>query len=702
MLRNILYLCIVITLAPAGDSLPEIEAKLTSRPPKIDGVLEDVWDDAAMVTRFIQRQPEYGALASESTVARLLYDEKSLYIAFRCAVRDANKVHASLSETADAVQVFLDTFDDDATCYAFSVRASGTEMTYRLTDDGRWTETWSGVFQSAVKRDSWGWTAEMAIPFKTLRYDAGNDRWGIDFSRSTIATNERTFWSSYQETGFRVSRMGALLRIRPPAPALHVEAYPVALMRLEQEGLVRPKPWVGLDLSWMPAPTASLQVTTFPDYAEIEADPYRVNMTRYELSLTEQRPFFVEAQETFGTGFQPLQLFYSRRIGKPLPGNRVVPIWVGTKFTGRFGPWSAGGLGALTGRSVYKYAGEERIEPMSYYSVFALRRELLANSEAGLLYVGKDNSFFHNHALGLDGVLRLDPFCAKLFGASSRRGDSLGLGLATNFEWRSRKFTSYLSAKLLDSLFDVNGTGYIAWRGRSVYLSAGPAFYNSGPIQQGNLLFFIGGEQSWDEPGLSRGLRLDGSASFRNRSYVSAGAGADRKWEMDSLYWTTSASLHACTDYSKPLQLYAGMDWQSWTYNYRRAGFAPNASAEGTLWARVGDHLGLGMTARPVVEFRPGYELKPTEDITIVLEPEANVTFTPKMKLTLRGEMVCGYDPDGHQPYRSYRAGVMYAWTFRPRSTMYLAFDQSADNSTGTLSLASRTVVAKLRYLLVF
>lgn len=696
-----LLLLAVAVAAAVADSLPEVQARYTRQSPKIDGVLEDVWGEAVQVTRFIQRQPCYGEPASESTAAFLLHDAHNLYVAFRCTVKDMTAVHARLSEVADAVQVFLDTFDDDASCYVFSVRASGTENDYRLTDDGRWTEQWDGVWHSAVRRYSWGYAVEMAIPFKTLRYDAARDRWGIDFSRLTIATNERSFWSSYDKTGFRVSRMGRLAGMQPGAPGLHLEAYPVGVFRLEQDSAVRLRPSGGLNLSWLPLPTTNIQLTTFPDFAEIEADPYRVNLTKYELWLEERRPFFVEAQETFGTGYQPLQLFYSRRIGRALPGNETVPTYAGAKFTGRFGPYSVGGLGALTGRTGYEHYGESRTEPASYYTVASLRRVMLTNSEAGLLYVGKDNESFHNHAVGLDAVLRFDPLTAKLFGAGSQRGDSLGHAVAVNANYRGQRYAAYLTAQRIDSLFDVNGTGYTGWRGQNACLSAGPVFYNTGPFQQGNVQLVLGLERAWDEPGYSKSAGLSANGSFQNRSYASVWANANREWEQDTLFWSWDAGMYAGTDYSRPVQLYLGADWTSRAYNYRRGAFAPNASAEAELYGRIGDHLSLGLAARPVFEFQPGYELTPREDVMLVLEPKATVTFTPKIELTVRGEGVFGYDPEGPGRYRSYRAGLLYTWTFRPRSTLHLAFDQQLDNSSGRLSLLGRTGVAKLRYLFI-
>ena len=703
----------LLTSAAFANTPPEIEAMRISTPPRIDGVIEAAWDSAPAATGFVQRDPDHGEPASEAVTAHILYDDQNLYVAFLCWSDDPGRIAAALSGVSDAVQLYLDTFDDDATAYAFSVRASGTENDYRVTQDGGWFEAWDGVWRSAVRLHPWGWAAELAIPFKSLRYPADLDQWGIDFGRSTVTSNERAYWSRHDVTGFRVSRMGALKGIRPGAQGLHLEVYPVALARAEQDAavnfgqdpIVRFLPRAGLDLAWFPVPTTNLQLTTFPDYAQIEADPYQVNLSRYEQWLDERRPFFVEASETFGTGYQPLNLFYSRRIGKPLPDGQVVPVWGGAKVTSRAGRYSVGLLGATTGGVDYlDWYGNEAEEPRTVYTVASLREQANEHVGWGIIYTGKDNAVSSNHAVGLDAGLRVNEFTGTVFAAGSQSGDSTGSGYAANLGYDGARFTAYSVLQQLDSTFDVNGIGYTGWRGQSADFGFGPMVYNTGSIQTARIRLNGSFNRAWDDPGFSRGGGVDAYFDFRNRSSASAWANVANEWEQDSLYWAASAGGYAQTDYSKPLQLSVYGDFTTRAFNYRRWLFAPNATADVELSGRLGDHLEWELEAMSVFEFGPGYELEFDKDLTLVFRPGLTVTFTPKMNLGLHGEVVRGFDPSYQRRYQSYYGSLLYSWTFRPRSTFYVAFNQRMDNGSesGNVGLLGRVAVVKLRYLFVF
>ena len=323
---------LALVLCAQADTGRVIEARFTARPPAIDGELEEVWQTADSAFRFHQFAPKYESLPGDPTTAYLLYDNANVYAAFRCPVKDPKTLRADLSGSSDGIRFFLDTFDDNTSCYYFSVFASGMEATYRMTDNGSGLQVWDGVWKSAVRVYPWGYAVEVAVPFKTLRYPRSRTEWGVEFARYAVESGEQDFWNRHPEQGFRVERFGRLTGLKVPAPGLHLEVYPVGLARAEKSGSDT-RGWqdrqgasAGLDLSWLPTPTANVQLTALPDFAQIEADPYTVNLGKYELWLQERRPFFVEAAENFGTTSSNLQLFYSRRIGRPLPDGSAVPI----------------------------------------------------------------------------------------------------------------------------------------------------------------------------------------------------------------------------------------------------------------------------------------------------------------------------------------------------------------------------------------
>lgn len=707
----------------AGDSSRIIEARSASAGPRVDGFLEPVWTEADSAIDFVQRRPDFGKPASESTTAYVLCDPRNLYVAFRCRVRDPRTVYAALSGASDGVQVFLDPYDDDATGYAFAVRTSGAELDYRLTEDGGWDQDWDGVWHSAVRLYPWGYAVEMAIPFKTLRYQAGNEKWGIDFGRHVVVNNERSYWCRHDQTHFRVSNLGELCGIRPGAQGLHLEVYPVGILELDQDSSLRVSPEPGLDLAWLPSPTTNLQLTVLPDFAQIEADPYQVNLSKYELTLQERRPFFLEAAETFGTGSQLFQMFYSRRIGRPLPDGQVVPILGGGKFTGRFRYYSIGALAALTSRTDYQDGyGNDSTEPASFYGAASLRRQILGNSEWGVRYAGKEDTNTSNHGLGTDAILRRGGWTTKLALAGSRLDRILGYSFAGEAEYRSTKLAGGCGYRQIAPEFDVNGVGYTGWRGQTFHGSIGPEFYGSGLVHYASLAPSFSAGRDWDDPGLSWSGSVTSSAQLHNRSsatawaQVSRTADRDSAWYIDTTYWNYSWGLNTSTDEAEPFQLSAWANYISWSYNYRRASFflrpnwwfAPNASGGVLAKLQLGNHLRLELEADGVLEFRPGHALDFEEDVTVVVTPVVHIDFTPKMSLRLRGEAVRSFVPlpEPYEPvrYRSWFGSVLYSWTFRPRSTLYVALDQTLDNynRSGELALAERVAVLKLRYLFVF
>jgi len=696
----------VFSSARAG-SQRVITARFAKNAPRIDGSLEPLWQSGDSATGFIQQTPAEGEPASESTTAYLLSDDKTLYVAFRCLVRDRSTLYASLSGASDGVALLLDPFCDNTACYQFWVDASGCETDCRITDDGDWSEEWDGVWRSSVRCYDWGYAVEMAVPFKTLRYAAGRTEWAIDFSRTIVAANEVCYWSGQERKGFRVSKMGRLAGVAPGRSGLRLELYPVGLVRVEHDSAFRARPSGGLDIAWLPAPTANLQLTAFPDFAQIEADPYQVNLTRYELWLSERRPFFTEAAEMFGTGYQPVKLFYSRRIGQALPDGSAVPIVAGAKFTGRFSRTSLGALTAWTGRTNYDLSGVDTIEPAGLFGAATVRQRVFSNSEVGALYAVKANEGFLNQGAKLDAGLRFGDWRNNWYVAVSQYDSVFGYSAGGKTSLETQTWNASLEYKRIADEFNMNGPGYTSFRGEYAGLSAGPRLYNLGPVQSASLWLVGQAQRDWDEP-FSWYSGFNGYSSFTNRAYANVWAGAkyqaerDERLGLDTTYWMTDVGLLANTDYAAPVQLWFAAGHTSLAFNYRRFKLAPNAYADAGLSGRIGDHLLLGTQAQLVAEFDTEHRLNADEDLTLSLRPSVDVTITPKMSVRLAGEGVFGYDPVAGRPYRSYYASFLYSWTFRPRSTFYLAVNERHETDEGAVRMRDRTAVVKLRYLFVF
>lgn len=696
----------MLSSASAG-STRVITARFTEAAPKLDGSLEPLWQSGDSATGFIQQAPAEGEPASEATTAYVLADERTLYVAFRCTVRDRSTLYASLSGASDGVTLLIDPFSDNTTCYQFWVDAAGCESDCRITDDGDWSEDWDGVWRSSVRCYDWGFAVELAVPFKSLRYPAGRAEWAIDFSRTIVAANEVCYWSGQERRGFRVSKMGRLAGVAPGRGGLHLELYPVGLLAAEQDSSLRLRPSAGLDVAWLPAPTANLQFTAFPDFAQIEADPYQVNLTKYELWLSERRPFFTEAAEMFGTGYQPVKLFYSRRIGRALPDGGAVPIVAGAKFTGRFSRMSLGALAAYAGRTDYDFYGTAMTEPASLFGAATARQQVFGNSEVGVLYALKANEDLLNQGAKLDAGLRFGDWRSNWYVAASQYDSVFGYSAGGRTSLESRNWNAILEYKRIADEFNTNGPGYTTFRGEYAGLSAGPRLYDLGPAQSASLWLFGQAQRDWDEP-FSWYSGFSAHSSFTNRAYANVRAGAKYQVEkdeglgLDTAYWKSDVGLYANTDYAAPVQLWFDAGHTSLAFNYRRLKLAPNAYADAGVSGRVGDHLLIGAQGQLIAEFDAGYRLNADEDLSLSLRPSVDVTITPKMSVRLAGEGVFGYDPAAGRPYRSYYASLLYSWTFRPRSTLYVAVNQRHETDEGVVRLRDRAAVVKLRYLFVF
>jgi hypothetical protein len=307
-------------------------------PPDIDGVLgPEEWKDAPVISGFIQYQPSRGRPSPHATEVRVLHDATSLYVAVRAW--DDEPVTAQLTRRdADLAQddffaVVLDTYRDRQSGFLFAVNPLGTQSDSRLANDGRTEEKpWDAEWASAARILDDGWSAEMAIPFASLRYRPGEGRtWGVNFGRGRRRSLEISFWAGPLEHPLRVSQAGALSGLDLPAPSRRLQGIAYGLSRA-QEGAKAS--WdAGLDLRWAVNSGTSLVGTVNPDFATIEADREQVNLTRFELGLPEKRPFFLEGSELFR---QRIQTFYSRRIADIQAGGRLV---------GKQGPWTFALLG---------------------------------------------------------------------------------------------------------------------------------------------------------------------------------------------------------------------------------------------------------------------------------------------------------------------------------------------------------------------
>ena len=420
-------------VAPTPPALvaPTLRPVRTPTPPRIDGKLDDaVWALAAPETAFTQKFPVERAAPSERTTLKVLYDDEAIYIAFDLEQRTVPVVQRMARRDreveSDAVTIDIDSRALGKTAFEFTVNAAGVLRDGIRSNDvihdgdrysAGWDENWDA--RTAVRPD--GWSAEIRIPLRILRFSSGSvQSWGFQARRYTSMRQETDEWSLVpRNVASEVSMYGRLqdLRVRPRAD---LELRPFVLGRLRRRDATdvtldsgtSATASAGLDLRWHLTPDLTLDGTINPDFTQVEGDELYLNLSNFESFFPEKRPFFVEGAEIFESPAplffaRSFQLLYTRRIGgRPTaPALRPSPpfddhlvtlpepstILGATKLVGRLGKsWSVGAMSAVTARNtveVQERGGVRRdqlVDPTTSYQAVRLKHDF----EDGKAHIG--------------------------------------------------------------------------------------------------------------------------------------------------------------------------------------------------------------------------------------------------------------------------------------------------------------------------
>lgn len=329
----------------------QIHIKQASGPVEIDGqIAEPAWQILPAARNFWQQQPIDDKPASQQTEVRLCYDERFLYIAATCYDKQPyfiNTLKRDNYEGSDEFAVFLDPNGQKANGYAFGVNAMNAQTEALMSAPDNGDPSWDNRWTSAVSRSEDHWTVEIAIPFKTLRFKEGSTQWGIQFTRTDPGANEVHTWApvprqfSFADLGYygvlvweeAPRRHGHNIELIPYATAAARKAY-------SPEQAATLKPNFGGDMKIALTSSLNLDLTTNPDFSQVEVDRQVTNLTRFGIFFPERRQFFIENGDiftSFGTEFGAEQPFYSRRIGLD-PSGQTVPILYGVRLTGNVNP----------------------------------------------------------------------------------------------------------------------------------------------------------------------------------------------------------------------------------------------------------------------------------------------------------------------------------------------------------------------------
>lgn len=403
---------------------PSYTVKQSSGPLRIDGIPEEsAWQNATVIKLLFEYLPADNITAPVSTDFLITFDEKNLYMAFRCYDPNPSMVRAHLMDRDaidtfiqdDHVTVMIDFFNDERRAFQFRVNPLGVQSDAIFSEmEGYEDFSWDAIWDSKGRMTEFGWTVEISIPFNQLRFPpTENDQtWGISAERS-YPRNVRHRMASHKRkrdidsilcqfnkvSGFRGMKTGLNMEIDPTLTVNRTDTrtdFPSGDM---EGGKFKTEP--GISLRWGVTPNMILNTAVNPDFSQVEADVKELEVNRrYAIRYPEKRPFFLEGADFFLT---PVEAVFTRTVADPD---------VGFKFTGKMGKNVLGVFGTYDCLNNLLFPSNEgsvstSLDEHITGGVFRFRRDVGQGSALGVLYTGRMGEDYFNYVGGLDGFLRL-------------------------------------------------------------------------------------------------------------------------------------------------------------------------------------------------------------------------------------------------------------------------------------------------------
>ncbi|WP_298757474.1 DUF5916 domain-containing protein [uncultured Psychroserpens sp.] len=406
----LLILILSISYSHSQDTIPkkQLQIKRTNIAPKIDGVLDDkVWEDADIATDFIQFRPDMGKAATEDikTIVKLAYDDTGIYVS-AYMYDDPSLISKQFTSRdnfgqSDFFLIVLNPNNDAQNDTEFFVFSSGTQADAVANPNSGEDFSWNAVWDSAVKINDDGWSVEMKIPYRALRFSTDVETWGLQFHRRFRRNNEQYTWNPLDVTKGNIGLYhGELKGIKDIHPPVRLNLYPFASTVFDN--MARPQFNLGMDVKYGITENITLDATLIPDFSQAGFDNLSLNLGPFEQTFSEQRQFFTEGVDLFSKG----NLFFSRRVGSAPTGSvdlaedeelvdypNEVKVLNAVKVSGR----TKNGLGigffnAITEKTdasirnnVTGEVRKETVEPFTNYNILVLDQQFNGNSSIGIV-----------------------------------------------------------------------------------------------------------------------------------------------------------------------------------------------------------------------------------------------------------------------------------------------------------------------------
>jgi hypothetical protein len=718
--------------APAGASRVVVRAVRTDAPLRLDGRLDEaVYASEPPFDAFVQQEPDEGAPATERTEVWLLFDDDTLYFSGRCwdshPERDvANEMRRDGQGTLDneSIALTLDTFADGRNAYLFTVTLAGGLFDGYITDERDMNRDWNTVWDARTARFAQGWTFEIAIPFKSLRFGReAHPAWGVNARRIVRWKNEMSSISPLPQAQGRramnqVSASARLLGLETPPEGRTFEIKPYAIGGAANDRTAVPPVTdvnrdAGADAKVGITDGLTADLTYNTDFAQVEEDEQQVNLTRFSTLFPEKRDFFLEGSGIFsfggvqstprgggggggasGGGGTPNRpdvpvVFFSRRIG--LSNGATVPIDAGGRVTGRAGAYSLGLLDIRTGS--HAALGVDATN----FTVARVKRDILRRSAIGALFTGRsvtETGAGSNHAYGVDGVFSF--FQNLNFNTYLARTNTPGLdgrdwSYRAQMDYNADRYGLQVEQLFVDTNFspDVGFLRRRAFRRNSAYVRFSPR-----PASIASVRKFTADldYQYITDPGghlESRAAVAGFRAEFENGD--NAGAEFSMNYEfLDEPFAVSDEVSIAVGAYSfDTLQL----DYQ----------FGPQRPVSGVVTIERGQFYGGTRTSigigRGRVEITPQISVEPGVTVNWIDVPEGAFTstlLTARLSYTLSPRMAVSALTQYNSDARTLGSSVRFRWEYQPGSDFFIVYTDNRDTAAaGIPAVQNRGFVLK-------
>lgn len=688
-LRLLTAVC-TLGAAAALAAKPALDIRPTTTPPRIDGVISPgEWDGAAHSDAFRQILPLENVAPTERTEFRVTFDADNLYVAVRnhdsagfAGLRAYSMQRDQDNGSDDLVRIVFDTFHRENDGYYFALTAAGGKHDGLIQNKDQTNDQWDGLWHGKVSRDAGGWSAEFAIPVKSLAFDPANDTWGFNVARAVRRKQEGMRWSGFLRNKPTTSLpdLGVIRGLTGLEQGRGLDFKPFAAFTRRSD----PRPEektndfkLGFDLVWHVTPSLAATFTVNTDFADAEVDERQVNLGRFSLFFPEKRSFFTQDASLFtfaGLRRDPLP-FFSRRIGLAADGTKVA-ILGGVKLTGRAGPWTLGLLDVQTDA----HAGVDSKNLL----VGRVARQVLDESSAGLIFThGDPRNNGNNSLVGADFNFvssRLPANKTLTARASLQATDSdlaggRGTAATLSVDYPNEPFSAFVFFSRIDPRFDP-GLGFVPRTGiRNHRLFTRYRWY-----RDNSWMRTIDARFDLDVVTDLRGRRLDRSIWFPTFA-VQTTAGDFLNFQMKSQRERLDTPFAIRPGIVIPVGDHGGTQFQFLYFSNRSRPFNVELELRHSDFftgRRTDYELGLGARPSRHLELALNYELRairlPQGNFDLRIgSAKAVYTFTPDLQLSLLAQ----YDNFSDSLGVNFRV----KWIVQPGNEIFFVVNQGYDTS---------------------